>query len=96
MPSKSSALRGKGSRSWSQAETDILNSHLELYKNAGKMHGQAKKDCRKKVLLAVHKALKSLHPSMSKDVWEYTKTVRSSFTSATYPLMTRTSGSKIG
>jgi hypothetical protein len=41
------------------------------------MHGQAKKDCWKKVLLAVHKALKSLQPSMSKDVWEYTKTVRS-------------------
>ena len=61
---------------WSAQQLDVLKSYVEAFKMSGKLHGQAKKEERKKVLTNALKDLKPLHPKLTKEDWELVKLVQ--------------------
>jgi hypothetical protein len=60
---------------WSFAQLVILNGKIDEYRSTTKLHGQAKKQERKKLLLELYKALKPLHPKQTTAKWAKVKAV---------------------
>jgi len=60
---------------WSSAQLVVLNGKVDEYHSTAKLHGLAKKQERKELLMEVYKALKPLHPRQTTAEWAKVKAV---------------------
>lgn len=70
MPAESAA-----GPSWSSEQLAVLTGKVDDYRLTGKLHGTAKKQARKELLMDVYKALKPLYPRQAIAEWAEVKTV---------------------
>jgi hypothetical protein len=60
---------------WSSAQLTVLTGKIDDYHLTGKLHGPAKKQARKELLIDMYKALKPLHPKQTTAEWAKVKMV---------------------